>query len=250
MTNNQLDWQKTTKRFVAFFDIMGFKDMVQRNSHQQILSKLEILKKTLKFLENTTPETNVELKKINTEKFQTRSVTFSDSIIFFSKGDKLEDLQKITADSYALMHTALKENIGIKGAIAFGEITVDFENFLFFGQPIIDSFLLHEEIMFYGLVLDCSYETKLKTMKTTADFPDSVIKTYKVPLKNGKATHKVIQPFKEETRNQWVQWVEEIFNSVSGRPRIYIDNTIEFLKSIEYKIIPKKKLNKSRSTGE
>ena len=125
MTENKLEWQKTTKRFVTFFDIMGFKDMVQRNTHQKILSKLESLKKILKFLENVSPEDNKELKKLNTEKFQTRSVTFSDSIIFFSKGDKLEDLQKITADSYALLSTALKKNIGIKGAIAFGEITVD-----------------------------------------------------------------------------------------------------------------------------
>jgi len=239
MTENNLDWQKTTKRFVAFFDIMGFKDMVQRSTHQEILGKLESLKELLKFLENVTPENNKELKKLNTEKYQTRSVTFSDSIIFFSKSDKLEDLQKITADSYALLNKALTRNIAIKGAIAYGDITVDFDNFLFFGQSIIDAYLLHEEIMFYGVVLDCSYEAKLKTMTTTAGFPDSVIANYRLPLKNGKATHKIIKPYKEAQRQQWIEALEQMFYSVAGRPRIYIDNTVEFLKSLDYQL-PKK----------
>jgi hypothetical protein len=236
MTDIQSDWQKTTKRFIAYFDIMGFKDMVQRNTHQDILTKLESLKKVLKHLENITVEDNEELKKINPEKFQTRSVTFSDSIIFFSKADQLEDLQKITTDSYSLIQAALKENIGIKGTLAFGEITVDFENLLFFGQPIIDAFLLHEEIMLYGIVLDCSFEAKLKSMTTTYNFPDSIITTYKVPLKNGKVTHNIIKPFKEKTNLEWIESLKQIYNSVSGRPRIYIDNTIDFLQSLEYKV--------------
>jgi hypothetical protein len=234
----QSDWQKTTKRFIAFFDIMGFKDMVQRNTHENILNKLESLKKVLKNLENITVDDSEELKKINPSKFQTRSVTFSDSIIFFSKSDQLEDLQKITTDCYTLLQAALKRNLAIKGTMAFGEITVDFDNLLFFGQPIIDAFVLHEEIMLYGIVLDCSYESKLKTMLTTFNFPDSIITTYRVPLKNGKATHKIIKPFNQENRAKWIDSLKQIYNSVSGKPRVYIDNTIDFLESIEY--TPKK----------
>jgi hypothetical protein len=246
MTEKEFNWEKTTSRFIAYFDIMGFKDMVQRSSHEAILGKLESLKKLLSHLENVTVDENKELKKINPEKFQTRSVTFSDSIIFFSKGDKLEDLQKITADAYTLLQTALIENIGIKGALAFGQITVDFEKFLFFGQPIIDAYLLHEEIMMYGIALDCTYEAKLKTLKTTYNFPDSIITSYRVPLKNGKATHKLIKPYKEEYRKVLTKSLQEIYHTVSGRPRIYIDNTLDFLESLSY---VKKPISQKRIGG-
>ena len=37
-----MSWDKVTtaSRFVAFFDILGFKDMVMKSSHNDILEKL------------------------------------------------------------------------------------------------------------------------------------------------------------------------------------------------------------------
>src|SRR5438128_1419170 len=101
------EWAKTDKRFVDYFDIMGFKDLVQRNSHTGILNKLESLKRVLTKLEDSNAENNDALKKINIEKLQTRSITFSDSIIIFSKSDTIKDFDKIVYDSYMIIHKAI-----------------------------------------------------------------------------------------------------------------------------------------------
>lgn len=222
--NNQ-DWIKTTPRFVAFFDIMGFKDMVQRNSHNDILEKLEILKNTLKTLEGWNSENIKELEKLNIEKQQTKSITFSDSIIIFSKGESIKDLNKILIDSYLILNKALNSGIGIKGALSYGEITVDFENHLFFGQPIIDAFQLHDELLLYSAVLDNNIESKILTLGEH-NMPENTIINFKAILKSGKIKHKLIR-YDLDTEKAILQ-LEKLYQSVSGRPRLYIDNTIDF----------------------
>src|ERR1700752_1315054 len=107
------NWDITANRFVAFFDIMGFKDLVARSRHEDVVKKLNLLKNTLKDLE-TIDHTLIDSLQI--EKLQTRSVTFSDSIIFFSKGDTIQDACKIVIDSHTILSEAIENGIGIKGA--------------------------------------------------------------------------------------------------------------------------------------
>ena len=132
------EWKPTDKRFVAFFDIMGFKEMVARNTHEHIVEKLTILKKLNSMVDGMKAQPEF-IDEFNRGK--TRSVTFSDSIIIFSKQDGKDDAFKILMHSYWLLGAALQNGIPIKGAISHGEVTVDFKTSLFFGQPIIDAFL-------------------------------------------------------------------------------------------------------------
>jgi len=44
-TTNKKPWNLTDKRFVCFLDIMGFKDLVMRNSHDEIYKMLNELSK-------------------------------------------------------------------------------------------------------------------------------------------------------------------------------------------------------------
>ncbi|WP_026769105.1 hypothetical protein [Asinibacterium sp. OR53] len=103
------EWDKTCDRFVAFFDIMGFKDMVQRSDHNEVLQQLIALKGMLKQLEGYSAENHDELKKINVSKNQVRSVTFSDSILLFSRSNELPDLQKIVLDSYTILGNSIQK---------------------------------------------------------------------------------------------------------------------------------------------
>src|SRR5438552_1893049 len=117
-------WKLTDERFVAFFDILGFKDLVTRKNHSEVLEKLQILKEVVEKLQDTDKQTH--LKSFNIINDQTKAVTFSDSIIFFSKGATFNDALKILHDSYRISQRALENGIAIKGAISFGTITVDF----------------------------------------------------------------------------------------------------------------------------
>lgn len=224
-----MKWKKTDERFVSFFDILGFKDMVMRNSHLEVLEKLEVLKERINKLENTT-ELPI-FKKSNFEVGQTKSVTFSDSIIVFSKSSETFDAEKILYDSYFILKTALENGIAIKGSISFGEVTVDFSNNLFFGQPIIDSYLLHEELEMLGVILDNSAESKMNSMKS--DVFDKVLVEYKAHLKSGRITHKVLKPANLSIIKLRLRSLKKLYYTTSGKPRKYIDNTQEFFLSLK-----------------
>src|SRR5438045_8872602 len=114
---------------------------------------------------------------------QTLSITFSNLIIFFCKYDTHNDAVKIIFDAYRILQEALKNDIAIKGSISFGEITVDFEKSLFFGQPIIDAYLLHEELQMLTVVLDNHAEFKINSFSKFGILDDAVITKYKTNLK-------------------------------------------------------------------
>ena len=105
-----MNWKKTENRFIAFFDILGFKDMVQTKSHSEILKNLENLKKYVEKLEGIEFDENHENKaNLKIVKNQTKSVTFSDSFMFFSKKDTLEDFFKIVLDSLVFFKRSHKK---------------------------------------------------------------------------------------------------------------------------------------------
>lgn len=224
------NWKITTKRFVALFDIMGFKDLVERNSHNLVLNKLNKLKNASEIIENVNNNRGLgKIFKIS----ETRTITFSDSLIIFSKGDKIGDICKLVADSAWLLTYSLRHGIPIKGALSYGEITVDFNNSLFFGRPIIDAYLLHDQLQLYAAILDNNFEARLNALQLPKDFP-RIIFDYKANMKYGRTFHKIIPPGKEtDGYKQNTEQVKKIYESVSGSPRIYVDNTLELLHFLE-----------------
>lgn len=224
------NWDITANRFVAFFDILGFKDLVMRSTHQQVLDKLAKLKSTISKLEQI--HTTELLKKYNIDEHQSKSVTFSDSLIFFSKGDTFNDGFKILLDSLLLMTRALADGIAIKGAISFGHVTVDFANSLFFGQPIIDAYLLHEDLQMLTVVCDNHFDVKLRSFEDSKVILDLLV-SYKANMKSGRITHTLMRPQNSKRIKEGIENVGKLYDQVSGRPRLYVDNTIEFLKSLQ-----------------
>jgi hypothetical protein len=223
------DWQQKAHRFVAFFDIMGFKDLVQRKGHSEII---DILYK-LSHARNRLESGNNFIPKSGKTKFgETRSFTFSDSIIFFSKAGEIEDINKITVDCLFLLRAAFQNQIPIKGAVSFGEITLDKSNSIYFGQPIIDAFQLHEELLLYSVIADHSFEKQAEKLK--ADVLEKQFEFYETPLKSGKSNHNILKPVPQH-KEEIISNVNKLYRSVSGKPRQYIDNTLEFLNKVNYK---------------
>lgn len=59
---------------------------------------------------------------------------------------------------------------------------------------------------------------------------------YDVPLKNGHCKHYVLSwhkvksdMSKGDNSIQTIRWLKDISKTVSGSPRIYVDNTLEFI---------------------
>ena len=217
-------WEITANRFVAFIDIMGFKDLVARNSHEEIYSKLEYLNEKKRItVENLH-------KLVNNEAFVTM---FSDSICFFSRNDSPKSLKYILT-STSLFFAQSISSLPMKGAIALGKISVDKNRQIFFGQPIIDAYLLQEEVNYYGVVFHNTVDKYIK--EKNFEEGDRYFFEAKTPMKSGKITHNNIDwfsrfpPYKGKDRKESLSdLIKSLKNNVSGKPRIYVDNTEEMM---------------------
>lgn len=221
-------WKNTCKRYVAFLDIMGFRDMVFRESHDVVKGKLESLRPTIEMMKVIT---EVHLSKENNKSldqaFGVFPVTFSDSIIMISYDESNASAMSILGSILYISQQAFEKGIPMKGAVACGEMTADIEGSLYFGKPLIDAFELQQELQLYGVILHHTCERQINDLKSLGD--KGVVK-YSVPMKLGAITHYILDwtPLFEDTKES-INAVSNLYNTVSGSPRIYVDNTVEFV---------------------
>lgn len=226
------NWNDNDVRFVLYLDIMGFKDRVAKTSVNELKESLLAFKtknrKLKPLLENTTGGSKKEYLKI---------AQFSDSIVVISKNNTIVDLNRITKAAVILMQTALETGFALRGAIASGNMVFDSDNQVFFGQALVDAYLLEEQLCFYGVVFHDSAEKlvvdSLENNPGDIYFP---IKDEPVSTKAGLSSHYHISWYEVKKnlsegniRSNANVWLKKLRESVSGTPRVYLDNTLKIV---------------------
>lgn len=220
----QSRWKVTAERFVGFIDIMGFKDMVGRNSHEAIYKMMRNVSNAMSInqdvfafdYENEGENMNLIM------------MTYSDSIMIYSRNSDKNCLESFIAAVGGLSEDLFEDEIPHRGAIAFGTMTLDFERSIFFGQPLIDAYLLSEELNFYGIVVHSSAEFRRGFRS------DEQVIEYDCPFKNGNGKHLTILPsiFMDEYEKKFYldffKAIKKLRIKTSGALRKYIDNTIAY----------------------
>ena len=252
MKKKKIVWIPTCKRFVAYLDIMGFRDMVFRNTHEEVLQIMERFRLPIGKLKQEAQE-RLRGEPTGWNIFESsviRPVIFSDSVLLFSNDDSAASLENMLWQVESVITHALVNNIPIKGAISFGEQTASFGKSLYFGKPLIDAWELQNEILIYGAILHHTVENYLVENSLMDDFDQINIVNYPVPLRQGKISHYLVD-WVELTSVAMPKRALEIENSlphlyckVSGNARRYVDNTIEFF---NWK---KEDLNKRKNESE
>ena len=226
MKKEYQEWKVDCNRYVGFMDVMGFKDMVVRKSHEEVGRMLH----QMSFMKDILQKVIVSpLKKID-KKFEreerVKSVTFSDSVLFVTKDDSLSDLLVLSSVLEIFQEAAIQRGAPTKGAISFGRLTADFEKSIFYGQPLIDAYLLQDQLNYYGIIVDNEAETRIIDSLRRKQVEESLIKGhfYKLatPLKSGKVQH-----YNVRLSNLEEEQIEDMYKTVSGGVRKYVDNTIE-----------------------
>lgn len=227
------DLQKQ-ERFVIFLDIMGFKDRVARNNHDELELELiefnksitsiikDIYSENISFENIEKEESSGSLFALNNKKNKNNILLaqFSDSIVLFSVDNSSDSLRKIAEAASKIMEAAMKldKPIPLKGALAEGRITCDMSKQLFFGQALIDAYLLEENVQYYGVVVHHSAE------KSVRDAGIDIFRDIEVPLKSGKIKHYELLWYKD-CKDEVEKGLDNLRLSVSDSPRKYVDNT-------------------------
>lgn len=226
-SNELLTWAEDQERLILYADIMGFKEFVRTNRHNVVKQQLMDFKK----------KWEKSMKPLLKQDY-IRFVQYSDSILIVERMADNEGLNRISKAAAILMKVAMESGFGIKGCISQGILTFDKENELYFGQPLIDAYLLHEELHFYGIVIHHTAEQTVRDKnmffyKNRKQRGNNPYIHSLIPLKNKSCSHyhlawnlydKKIQCPVDNT-SIFEEQLEEIEKTISGAPRIYVDNT-------------------------
>ena len=216
------------EKFVLYLDIMGFKERVSRVKVDELKQQLLLFKTKINKLKPL-------LKGGKTKKTLINMAQFSDSIVLVTRDCTEDDLNRISKAAAILMQTALQTGFALRGAIAKGNMVFDLENQLFFGKALVDAYLLEEELCYYGVAFHESMEDSI--LNTKKDLP---IEDIAIPLKKGKSKHYHVAWYKVKANLQKgdissiaLEWLKDIRKTVSGNPRVYLDNTIGIIGKAE-----------------
>jgi len=210
-------------------DIMGFKDLVARKPHDEVKYMLNTMVSLNKSLESVFGKPRIKVEDRDKLESRIRSVTFSDSIMFISQDDSLDDFIQISFALSIFQEASLQRGAPTKGAMSIGMLTADFENSIFFGQPLIDAYLLQDQLKYYGIVADNKIEEyiidKNRKLKPNEPRVDRAFVKLRAPFKSGNIMH-----YNLHLDSVSPGQLEDLYKSVSGEPRKYVDNTIEMFK--------------------
>ena len=223
------EWKVKDLRYVAYLDILGFKDYVMRNSIHAVYSRLKALNALRP--EEQDPDYESETSK------RIKFTIFSDSVFIFSKDDDFVSLRHFLTYVKRVMRMALRKEIPLKGAIAYGNMAVDVKNNLFCGQPIVDAYLLEEDLQYMGVVFHHTYEEAyFKLSDTQIKRVSNWIKEVSTPFRYGKRTHLNLDyRIAGSTTYELKERIENQRFYSSGDARKYIDNTLEMIRLFENK---------------
>ncbi|WP_418497616.1 hypothetical protein [Flagellimonas sp.] len=227
-------WKITDNRIILYLDIMGFKDLVQ-NINPNILHKY--LKDAILFASQMKHMGYADLERAGFKKFpEIKSQVFSDSIVFATEGITTADIYTITKGAKWVSSVLFQHHITFRGSIAVGNMTYDDDSSIFFGQPLIDAYILEQQLDLFGIVAHHSFEYLLKSSFKRKNCEDSLQDYVPYPIRTtkGKANHLILD---------WIKFAEEIHGDtfheqiysilscqMSGGPKHYLDNTYSFFK--------------------
>lgn len=170
------------RRFVAHIDVLGMSALVERNAEKawQLLSDLvsvreEVHKVQIDFLDTA--------ERISAEE-KIRSVTFSDTIILFTKGDTIADLRSITILTTELLNKALNLYIPIRAGLAVGTFFFNEKKSMYAGPALIEAYRIGEEAQWIGICTTEEIYMRSKAALFQSGKADVVIPT-NIPLKKG-----------------------------------------------------------------
>ena len=220
------------KTFIAFFDVLGFKEFIYNNEMdyaQRMFGNL-IRDSQSAVSGEKYIKTNSGMIVPDMEHQKVNCLHVSDSIVFWSKSDTEEDFLEMVKACYSFYWRSLQTSFPLRGCLIHGEIdfkpfTIDngndskFYNYSLFGKGLIESYLKAESINYAGCYIDESAIKNVEDSTINNLIYEQKICLYKIPFKNGTFSYEhVFRPLKGEHNDVSFR------NSANGIKRLFTDH--------------------------
>lgn len=208
--------QNYNSTFIAFLDILGFKDIVDNNSHEDLIKIFEdIIEKNYEFTISLLAKATVKEKDKVEESYQINSMLVSDSLIFWTDNNSPMSLTYLILTVQQLLHYGIGKGIPLRGTITMGPLffkkntyNTNKENFstILIGKGFTDAYTNESKQNWSGCIItkECVERfEKISSQKSGVmqfDFflKKKILIKYNVPYKDGL--------FKNEYAIDWVNF--------------------------------------------
>lgn len=245
----------TETRFVTFADILGFKDLVEQNPHDEVLTIYRgVLREAVEYGVGGGIDHDPALAVVNMR-------LISDSVVMWTDSDAAVDFEVMVLAVTNLLAAGMHYGLPFRAATAWGHVdawTSEFPNprlkvETIVGQAFVDAYQ-HESRQHWsgGMVLDAAvnrYEVAAESSKAASGVEGLVSKNYLVrydvpikaphdyvgpPLSEAAYAYNWTRPFGDallhdgDIRNPF----EDFNKRVDDKVKVAIDNTVAFARHI------------------
>jgi hypothetical protein len=237
------------KKFIAYFDYLGFKDFIEKNDtefqHQIMNNNFRDIEMALSN-GKTKPVRQGVISDIDESIIN--CMNFSDTVVFWTNDDSSESMSELIRVAYNFNWHSIGFTFPLRGAIVYGEIThADFRqqnkgggiyniNSLY-GKGLVEAYLKAEGQHWAGTTIDVSVINEMESRGLNPEEElNEYAKKYLIPYKN------VIENQQEEFALKLVRGnlPEEAFLNVSESIK---RNFGEYNKSTEHQSVQEKLTN-------
>lgn len=175
----------TDKRFVAVFDILGFKNLVDnRDIRELVTGDLALFRRLVGFSLNhgEVPELPPQLRTIR-EQGRVGFAWFSDTLFIYAKDDADLSCRNVLESVGWLLFNTMWKSTRLRGGISYGEFYAEPENEIYVGSAIVEAYKLEQAQQWAGAALAESAASRIPARTTTGERFQWWVCKYAVPLK-------------------------------------------------------------------
>jgi hypothetical protein len=252
-TKEDADLAFWNKPYFAFLDIMGFRELVKNNPHDELVS---LYKRLVNFQVEFYEKYHQEEQKHRAEKLGEyfeptglRLVSISDSIMLWTKNSKENSLIELASAVKLLMSISMSIGIPLRGAIVKGDIEIlERENSLsIIGRGLVHAYETEGKQNWSGCTVDNGIFTYLKSIQNIVlnrpgahrfEKLDSLFVETEIPFKDKPRKGFVInwadntEYTEEQIRDSFSKYNKRLneAENVTESIELKIENTLKFYK--------------------
>ncbi len=240
--------------FIAFFDILGFKEIVSNNNLTDLKRQFgNLLRDTQTALSSETYiQLNASTIVPDLKNQKVNCLHISDSVVFWTNSNSEDDFNDLISVCHSFYWRSLKTTFPLRGCLTYGEIDinpttiqndagVNFYNYSIIGKGLVDAYLKAESIEYAGCILDKLAIKKVSDKLINDLIYDQKVCMYKVPSKSGSNYEHVFRPIQgyhdDVSFRNSANGIKRLFTSASKTDidkmpesvKNKMNNTIDFL---------------------
>lgn len=171
--------QKKHRKYVAHFDMLGFKSATLRNPDEAWGALSDLRSCMDRILKSP-----IELSTNEIISNRIKAYIFSDSILFFTLRDEPKDLISMLVLTSQFFADSLHTCIPLRGGISYGDFFFNLDLHLFCGIPFVKAYKIGEIAQWSGIVVDDSVVEHYHKNLNLTSYSNPIIIQWDVPIKS------------------------------------------------------------------